>query len=407
MNKKLLAVAVAAAVAAPLSAQAGSDVTLYGIGKLSQEYVDQDGLAGTGAGSQSGGYDGWDTVSRASRLGVKGSEDLGGGLKAIFKMEFEIPMTDSPRSTGIRDNDRGQIRMRNSYVGLAGKWGTALIGRHDTPLKVSTGRLDLFSDELGDYNTTVGFVDVRADNTIAYISPSWNGLTFAGAVVSPGGSTTLDTEGNRSQDADGFADAFSVALMYSNGPWYGSGAFEYYDEDMLDCLSNNPTLGRSCESYHEEEFTLWRFGFGYNAEAWSIGAIYEGHKDDPFASEDTVNPISGRISNDGGSDPHLWQIQGQYKFGNNAIKAMFGQYLGDGDNCSNIGVGSIKTFGGCTTPATETHGDDDNEDADTYALGFDHNFSKRTKVGLQVVHYDSDYKDSDWTGGSLLMHHKF
>ncbi len=219
MNKKLLAVAVAAAVAAPLSAQAGSDVTLYGIGKLAQEYVDADDNSGTGAGEKLLGYDGWDTTSRASRLGVKGSEDLGGGLKAIFKMEFDIPMTD--RSNNVADNDQGTIKMRNSYVGLAGKWGTALIGRHDTPLKVSTGRLDLFSDRLSDYNNTIGFFDVRADNTIAYISPAWNGFTFAGAIVSPGGSTSFGGT-SKSNDADGIADAFSTAIMYSNGPWYAS-----------------------------------------------------------------------------------------------------------------------------------------------------------------------------------------
>jgi predicted porin len=66
--------------------------------------------------------------------------------------------------------------MRNSFVGLTGGWGTFVVGRNDTPYKTSTGKLDLFADTMADYNGTVGFDDVRADNAIAYVSPNLSRL---------------------------------------------------------------------------------------------------------------------------------------------------------------------------------------------------------------------------------------
>ena len=340
MNKKLLTVAVAAAMVAPMSAMSASNVTLYGKAHISQDYVDADSNADL--------FDGWDTVSRASRLGVKGSEDLGNGLKGIFKMEFQIAMTDN--NDDINDNDGGSIKMRNSYVGLSGNWGTALIGRHDTPLKISTGRLDLFADRMADYNNTVKFFDVRADNAVAYVSPTMlGGLTLAGAIVSPGGSTVT---GGKDGDADGPADAYSVAAMYSNGPFFLAAAHEFYSDDMI-------TPGGA-----SDDFKLYRVGAGFNWEAFTINGISEAHDSDPTA---------------GGEDPTMWQVQGQWKFGNNALKAMYGDY----------------------------DGDDGAEDQSTYAVGLDHNFSKRTTAYLLWTDVDSDAADADYKGASLGVIHKF
>jgi predicted porin len=361
MNKKLLSVAVAAAVAAPLSALAGSDVTLYGKAHISQDYADADRFAGQAPADTKAPYNGWNTQSRASRLGVKGSEDLGSGLKAIFKMEFQIAMADN--NDRIADNDGGSIKMRNTYVGLSGDWGTGLIGRHDSPLKTSTGRLDLFSDYMADYNATVGFVDHRFDSIVMYVSPSWNGLTASASVTSPGGSTA--TGSGTSRGSDSIAGAYDVAVMYANGPWFASAAYEQISDDSV----SNPSA--------DDDWKFWRAGFGYNAESWGINAVYEGHKDNP-----TV----------GSNDPVMYQVQGQYKFGNNAVKAMFGRY--DGDGRTNVG-----------TSAVPVHLK--NEDHDTWALGLDHNFSKRTRMYVLYTGYDSDTTDSDWDGGSLGMIHKF
>jgi predicted porin len=123
----------------------------------------------------------------------------------------------------IPGGNNGGISIRNSFVGLAGGFGTALVGRHDTPLKISTGKLDLFSDTVADYNGTVGFDDLRTDNTIAYISPSFSGFSFMGAMVAPGGGTAGS---GLNINSDSLAGAYSLAAIYNNGPFYASAAYE-------------------------------------------------------------------------------------------------------------------------------------------------------------------------------------
>ena len=177
-------------------------------------------LSGLNVGSAGGG--------RANRLGVKGSEELGGGLKAIYQIEIGINANDTNNNL---INNADTFSYRNTFVGLAGGWGTALMGRHDTPLKISTGKLDLFADTLADMNATVGFQDLRADNVVAYISPSLSGFTLAGAVVPAGGST--GGLGDQNTESDQINGGWSVAGIYSNGPFYASAAYESLNAEMF------------------------------------------------------------------------------------------------------------------------------------------------------------------------------
>ncbi|NCN67201.1 MAG: porin, partial [Piscirickettsiaceae bacterium CG_4_9_14_0_2_um_filter_44_546] len=107
MKKNMIALAIASAIAAP--AVMADAPTVYG--KVNS--VIQSNKAGNDTGM---------TVdSVASRVGVKGSADLGNDLQAVYKFEFEVQM------------DKGDIlKNRNQYVGLAGGFGTMLMGRHDT-----------------------------------------------------------------------------------------------------------------------------------------------------------------------------------------------------------------------------------------------------------------------------------
>lgn len=317
MKKKLLALAVAAAL--PMVSQAATaDVTIYGKIHTSIDYIDP-----------TGGDSIYDVTSRASRLGFKGSEDLGDGLKLIWKIETQVNIADGSKES------QSYWQGRNAYIGLAGGWGTFLYGRHDTPLKMSTGKLDLFSDELADYNATAGFVDIRANDAIAYVTPNFGGLTLVGAVV-----PDADYDGTGD-----FGGAYSIAAMYSNGGLYLAAAWEQLD-DLLGGINVDH----------------WRVGAGYDMGNFHIGAVYADQTDI--------------------TDSKNLQISGAYKFGNNKVKAQWSSI--DPNGASNL---------------------------DAWAIGLDHNFSKRTKIYVQYADSEAGLQSTnpsgDQSGFSFGMVHKF
>lgn len=457
MNKKLLSLAVAAAMTAPAAAFA--DATLYGKLHVSLDYADvknvirpvydvqldengdvmRDANGRLVVGRTPGeDFKGWGMSgnghipgeSRASRLGVKGSEDLGGGLKAIYQLEFGVNLNDTNNNV-VSNAD--SITYRNSFVGLAGNFGTFLMGRHDTPMKISTGKLDMFVDTMADYNGTVGFRDLRADNVIAYISPSWSGFQFAGAVIPVGGATAGFGE---NLNSDGIADGYSLAGIYSNGPFYGSAAYESLGNELFNDQENS-VYGSNCPydagpngvldldrqydgtggsygcDYESDDSTAWRFGLGLlDWNGFSLTGIYETRDSEPGSNRfrGYSNPADldqSLILPNGPDSVDLWQIQAGYAFGNNMIKAMYGQADYSGD----IGAGVRRTQinnGPIISESLRASYDYNNS---TWGVAFDHNFSKRTKAYALYTDVTSDGEDfvagSQWSGFSLGMIHKF
>ena len=452
MNKKLVTLAVAAAMAAPAAAMA--EATLYGKLHVSIDYadvtnviapefetetitlpsgveaeaivVDAFGRAvvvpGTGK-----DFKGWGVsrgnsyipgASRANRVGVKGSEDLGGGLKAIYQVEFGVNLSDTNDNI-INNNDT--ISMRNSFVGLAGGFGTFLVGRHDTPHKISTGKLDLFADTMADYNGTVGFQDIRADNAIVYISPSWAGFQLAAAAIAPGGATAIGVE---STETDSIAEAWSIAAIYKNGPFYASAAYEllgadhFMDQETVDagsagCIDAATLLPtRTCD-YVNDDYAKYRFGLGLlDWNGFTLTAIYENQDDIPAGQTRTAfNTIDqdGNITlsslQNGFISQNLYQVQAGYSFGNNTIKGMYGWVDRDNERVLSATRETISL----TNLRNDLSGD-----ASTWAVAFDHNFSKRTRAYVLYTAVDDDRRDNpvtgtsaDWSGFSLGMIHKF
>lgn len=166
MKKSLLAVAVASVL--PAFAQAQTNVTMYGIADISVD------LADLGANSRntlimgSGGQS-------TSRWGVRGSEDLGGGLKAIFQFEAGVGV-----DTGANDANFFQ---RTSTVGLQGGFGTLRLGRTYSPSFLQRGAWDAMGYGLfGNLLTTNGVTTVtRYNNGIYYNAPKMGGLQIDAA----------------------------------------------------------------------------------------------------------------------------------------------------------------------------------------------------------------------------------
>jgi predicted porin len=450
MNKKLISLAVAAALVAPAAAMA--EATLYGKLNVSLDYASvtnvvlptyalaRDPRTGLVIRDQFGNatlvqtvpgqdFDGWGMsangyipgASRASRLGVKGSEDLGGGLKAIYQVEFGVNLNDTNNNV-LANNDA--ITMRNSFVGLAGGWGTFLMGRHDTPMKISTSKLDLFADTMADYNGTVGFQDLRADNAVAYISPSFAGFTFAGAIIPAGGATGGGNGLNLNENS--IAGAYSLAGIYSNGPFYASLAYEALGNEHFntqntslnfsDCPYTTVVPGvaivDTC-NYVDSDATAWRAGLGLlDWNGFSLTGIYE-HRDlvpgnDTYRSvTDLNNPLNDVFLPGGPNKTDLWQIQAGYAFGNTMIKAMYGQGSYSGD--ATLGTNFVAISGGALYASNLNNLYD--YDTSTWGVGVDYNFSKRTKAYALYTDVTSDQSNvvsaTEWDGFSLGMMHSF
>jgi predicted porin len=486
MNKKLITLAVAAALAAPAAAMA--EATIYGTiaGQITYEDVtnaippsfettsvvvnadvasapigvDSNGnpvyapgavlpVTVTGIQLDANGmpirvpnsgqdYKGW-TINQstygpdrylrgenpANRFGLKGSEDLGNGLKAIYQVEIGIDFGDA----NIPGGNNSSFSVRNSFVGLAGGFGTALVGRHDTPLKISTGKLDLFSDTIADYNGTVGFSDLRVDNTIAYISPSFSGFSFMGAMVAPGGGTAGS---GLNINSDSIAGAYSLAAIYNNGPFYASAAYESLSNEMFmdsatsmagpqQCfLADGITPTPTCD-FVRDDYNKWRFGLGLlDWNGFTLTAIYENQDNNPEGqtrfTQTFINAdgevVGGALSPNGVDGQQLWQVQAGYAFGNNMFKAMYGAV--DRNDTRILGATRDETLAiNNLSGLRSALSNDIAGDKSTWAVGFDHNFSKRTKAYVIYTAVDDDNKDNltgntaDWSGFSVGMTHKF
>jgi len=253
MQKKIIALAIASALTAP--ALAFADATVYGQANLSVDIVN-DGMANSARTNQ--------LNSNLSRLGVKGSEDLGGGLSAIAQMEGTVAL-DSANNVNLMFN-------RNTFLGLSSTTlGTAVAGEHDTPYKMATRNLDLFADGIADNRgnqstsptfggTTMmgGGHDARPGNVIAYISPAMSGFTVAAA-------TAFGAETAVANTTKG--SIYSLAGMYDQGPFYAALAY--------DTIKFGDAGTGSLAGVVNDKTSAFKVGGSYTMNAFAVNAVIE------------------------------------------------------------------------------------------------------------------------------------
>ena len=258
MKKSLIALAVLAASGA---AMAQSSVTLFGIVDTAFGYVDNANAAGDSV------YGLSTSGNATSRLGFRGVEDLGGGLKAGFWLEGEI--------FGDNGNAAGFNFQRRSTVSLAGGFGEVRLGRDLTPGyskfisydlfgQVGIGQFMGWSDWNGNNQTTANNNNdangIRSSNMISYYTPNFSGFT-AGL----GYGFDEQTSGKAGRYVGGY-------VAYENGPL---GVAVSYDQRNLaaDAERNALTVAGS-----------------YNLNVVKLNAIVQQTKDDvPGASDRKVN----------------------------------------------------------------------------------------------------------------------
>ena len=195
MKKSLIALAVLAASGA---AMAQSSVTLYGVADAGVGKIKS---GGTDSSNKTEFISGSTMNNGNSRLGVRGTEDLGGGLKAGFNFETGIDLDD-----GSATNSAFWARQANIWLG--GNWGTVKLGRQFTPSYLTTSTFELtgtanYSVLANTYN--YAGIGLRANSAFAYVTPNFGGFSAALAYV-----TKTDLGADKA--------AWDLGLMYKNGP---------------------------------------------------------------------------------------------------------------------------------------------------------------------------------------------
>lgn len=155
----------------------------------------------------------------ASRFGVKGEEDLGGGLKAAFLVEAGFN-ADANSGTGTI------LGSRNSYIDLSGGFGTVRAGRHLNNALLQTGAFSAFGTDYGlaSGSQILSIEGARYNNAISYISPAFSGLSVMLTTATKETNTyaveTLSTAaGGTTTAAIGATKApMSGRISYANGP---------------------------------------------------------------------------------------------------------------------------------------------------------------------------------------------
>lgn len=342
MNKKLIALAVGAAISAPAFAQSTGNVTIYGKVNAGFEFTKV----------SNGGVSKNRVADQTSIIGFKGSEALGNGLNAVWQIESGFDVSGDNNGAGVADNSgavnntsqSGRIASRNSFVGLNGGFGTVVLGRHDTPYKLSTQKLNLFSGTTADYNAIVGLgannFDLRANNALAYLSPNFNGFDFKVAYVAneakqKAGGATLNP------------NAWSLSATYDANNIFATYAYEKHSDFNGAVTSTNlANVGT------DKEAKAHKIGVAYTFGPAMVGALWERVKRDQTGS-------SVKNTNYG--------LFAKYSVGNVDLK---GEYMRAKDSKgTNVTVDDGAKF---------------------WVIGADYNLSKRTALYAQYAKINND-----------------
>ena len=338
MNKKLIAAAIAAAFAAPMAASA--EATIYG--NLHAAVTSND-IELNGSDAQ----DNLTVDSRDGQVGIKGSEDLGGGLKGIHKIEANFAV----------DNGNLPSTLDEVYLGLSSdSWGTALIGREDHPYKtfLDAPGYDPLGDSVMDVDTMLSTVNTRGfnrrttNNAVAYVSPSFSGFTFGGALVAPEESGV----GGAGTKQDGF-DAFSLGAVYKAGGLAVAVGYEDLDVTSAVGADSEENLGISAS---------------YTFGDFKVAGKYEDTDNDNFNE---------------GDEAERWAVSGTYSFGNNRVGAMY------------------------TTSEIESDVAARERDADGWGIFAEHSLSNRTSAYVTYATSEEDEQDSEADQFSIGVQHSF
>ena len=399
MNRRILALAVASVLAAPLSVLADSgNVEIYGTINMDLESVQAVGAspAATLAPGQLGvaptgiNVPGRERVtSNSSNIGFKGVEDLGGGLKAMFQIESAIGFDNQATyGTNIANGTAigGGFATRNTNVGLSGNWGTVFAGQWDTPYKVLSGAVDpmyftgisytgaiIGTPGFGVGPVTNGNVTLNAagttfanpvnasferrqGNSVQFWTPDFRGLS---------GRIVYSVNEGRTSDSTALThvnpNIWGINVVYENGPLYLGFGFERHNDyfglsaiaPAAQAISIAAAAGSPAASSRDtgNKFVA-RYAFGNTR----LGLIYE-------RLEYTQANTAAAATSFKSYARDAFALTATHEIGPGTIRALYGR--AQKGNCTLVAGATCSTNG---------------LGAQQYSLGYSYSLSKRTDL---------------------------
>jgi predicted porin len=372
MQKKILVAAVAGALASPL-AFAQSSVTIYGAFDMSMQNARWTaGDTGTAGAAANNSVSKWDVYNQSSRIGFRGEENLGGGLRAWFQAENTI-------AADGRQNNPASFAFgnRNTGTGLTGGWGTVMLGNWDSPYKVSvigTTGMASVGGWAGHNATGIGNGDTtgsnpnqnctniqptatqlfcgqteggatsfhrRLSNTMQYWSPKFGGFDFRVAV------TGNEEKARNTTTFNNNPHLWAASGTYAAGPWYATVAYEQH-KAFRDASTTNVNV----------KDKGWMLGGGYN---FGVAALNLGYENLKFGNAAATG------GSDNGFKRRTWFIGVSAPLGpsGSALRAGY-------SNVELRGCGAGVNFG--------TGGSCGSAGSKIFTLGYDYALSKRSSI---------------------------
>lgn len=361
MKKSLVVVALAGAMA---FTAASAETVLYGSIRLGAEVAKNHFNQ---AGDQN--KRGLDMQDFGSRLGLKGSEDLGNGTKVLYQLEWAFNGMEGG-STG------GGFNNRLAWIGLNGEWGTVALGRQNNPfteslfigtesdnfngnlaghsaLRIATGTVMTAAggDTEGDFFS----MPTRVGNSIAYVSPSFSGFNFvvAGIADAPNpsevtiGDTTYNSSYYSNNNSSKGFDIYTVGLNYEHeSGFYAKAA--YLGANLNKAYKTANVYGLNVGFANEQ--------FGVNAD---FAAGQRGKKNNDGLVGVAFADAGTKVTSTG------WDLGGHFSFGPDYFSTIR----------ATVGQAEVKYKDVDTRKDKIT----------TWAVGFEQKLSTRTKVWVEYA----------------------
>jgi predicted porin len=331
MQKKLIALAVASLASGAAFAQ--TNVTMYGIADAGYVYSQGDAaVSGTNkfSGIQSG-------LLSGSRIGFKGEEALGNGLKAVFTLEYALNIDSNSGIGG--GNAEGSLNARQQFVGLAGGFGQIALGRQYSPGYLATVNNDpaggaafepqsFMTNQAG--NTITPNSPARWDNAISYTTPNWGG--FTGKAIYSFGENNSDVTivpgippaGPTATKVTTFNDnsvSTSDNGKYAVGANFAAGAFNL---DAVYQVRQNVTLTAAPTSAAQfanaagatgDDINEWYVGGSFDLKFVKLMASYQDQNDKNVLNNDNSTWSLGAVVPVGNVGIHLAYVQTDFDGG--------------------------------------------------------------------------------------------